>query len=148
MTILITGGTGKTGSVLTRLLSEANESVLIASRSGTAPTPFKGVKFDWFDDKTFENPFQADSNIDRVYLVVLSGFDHFPAIKSFIDLAVSKGVKRFVLLTATQVNIGPPTAMGKAHEYLVDIKVDYAVLRPTWFTRMCFLTGIPRQYRC
>jgi len=132
MTILVTGGTGKTGLILSRLLREANQSVLIASRSGTAISPYKAVKFDWFDDKTFENPFKADSNIDRVYLVVPSVYDQLTVVKPFIDLAISKGVKRFVLLSVSQTEIGsPPT--GKIHEYLLDIKVDYAVLRPTWF---------------
>ena len=137
MTILVTGGTGKTGIPLSRLLKKANLSVLIASRSGTAPGGYKGVKFDWFDEKTFENPFKADSNIDRVYLVVPSVIDGSDVVKPFIDLAISKGVKRFVLLTATQIEIGSATLTGKVHEYLVNSKVDYAVLRPTWFMRKC-----------
>ena len=136
MTILVTGGTGKTGLVLSRLLEEANQSFLIASRSGTAPSPYKAVKFDWFDNETFENPFKADSNIDRIYLVVPYVFDQLTVVKPFIDLAISKGVKRFVLLSASQSEIGSPT-MGKVHEYLLDTKVDYAVLRPTWFMGAC-----------
>ncbi|KAF8799696.1 NAD(P)-binding protein [Phlegmacium glaucopus] len=132
MTILVTGGTGKTGLILSRLLKEANHSVLITSRSGTAPSPYKAVKFDWFDDETFENPFKADSSIDRVYLVMPSVIDQLTIVKPFIDLAISKGVKRFVLLSASQVDVGAPV-MGKVHKYLVDVKVDYAVLRPTWF---------------
>jgi len=132
MTTLVTGGTGKTGLVLSRLLKEANQSFLIASRSGTAPSPYEAVKFDWFDNKTFENPFKADSKIDRIYLVLPYAIDQLTIVKPFIDLAVIKGVKRFVLLSATQAEIGSP-AMGKVHEYLLDIKVDYAVLRPTWF---------------
>ncbi|KAF8805895.1 NAD(P)-binding protein [Phlegmacium glaucopus] len=132
MTILVTGGTGKTGLILSRLLKEGNHSVLITSRSGTAPSPYKAVKFDWLDDKTFENPFKADSSIDRVYLVMPSVVDQLTTVKPFIDLAISKGVKRFVLLSASVVDNGSPL-MGKVHKYLVDVKVDYAVLRPTWF---------------
>jgi len=129
MTILVTGGTGKTGSILSRLLKEANQSVLIASRGGIAPHPYKAVKFDWFDDKTFENPFKADSNIDRVYLVLPVVFDRLDVVKPFVDVAISKGVKRFVLLGAT----GPNRTMEKLDKYLSDIKVEYTVLRPTWF---------------
>ena len=140
MTVLVTGGTGKTGLILSRLFMEANQSVLICSRSGTAPSPYKAVKFDWFDDKTFENPFKTDSNIDRVYLVVPSVIGQLYTVKPFIDLAISKGVKRFVLLTASQAEIRSPvlTLMGLVHEYLLDIKVDYTVLRPTWFMRTFF----------
>ena len=53
-----------TGRILSHLLKEANQSVLVASESGTAPSPYKAVKFNWFDDKTFEIPFNADSSID------------------------------------------------------------------------------------
>ena len=140
MTILVTGGTGKTGLLLSRLLKEANHSVLITSRSGTAPSPYKAVKFDWFDSETFENPFKADSSIDRVYLIAPAVVDQLTIVKPFIDLAISKGVKRFVLLSASQVDIGSPP-MGKIHEYLLDVKVDYAVLRPTWFMRTYLLNA-------
>ncbi|KAF8815579.1 NAD(P)-binding protein [Phlegmacium glaucopus] len=133
MTILVTGGTGGTGLILARLLKERNHSFLVTSRSGTAPSPYKAVKFDWFDDKTFGNPFKADSSIDRVYLVFMPAVvDQLTIAKPFIDLAISKGVKRFVFLSASQVEIGSP-AMGKIHKYLLDVKVDYTVLRPTWF---------------
>ena len=137
MTVLVTGGTGKTGLTLSRLLKDANRSVLICSRSGTAPSPYKAVKFDWFDDRTFENPFKTDPNIDRVYLIVPSVIGQLSTVKPFIDLAISKGVKRFVLLTASQAEIGSPvlSLMGKVHEYLLYIKVDYTVLRPSWFIR-------------
>lgn len=138
MTVLVTGGRGTTGSILSRLLKEANQSVLICSRSDNAPSPYKVVKFDWFDEKTFENPFKTDPNIDRVYLVVPSVIGQLSTVKPFIDLAISKGVKRFVLLTASQADIGSPVLMVKVHEYLLNIKVDYTVLRPTWFMRTCF----------
>ena len=145
MTIFITGGTGKTGLVLSRLLKEANQSVLIGSRNaGTVPSLYKAVKFDWFDDKTFENPFKADSNIDRVYLVVPSVIGQLTTtVQPFIDFAISNGVNTFVLLTASQAEIGSPTLMGKVHEYLLNIKVNYTVLRPTWFMRTCFSIRIP-----
>ena len=144
MTVLVTGGTGKTGLILSRLLKEANQSVLICSRSGTASSPYKAVKFDWFDDNTFENPFKTDSNIDRVYLIVPSVVGQLSTVKPFIDLAISKGVKRFVLLTASQAEIGSPVLMGKVHEYLLNIKVDYTVLRPTWFMRTYFSMRITK----
>ncbi|KDR83087.1 hypothetical protein GALMADRAFT_152068 [Galerina marginata CBS 339.88] len=132
MTILITGGTGRTGGKLAQLLHAANQPVLIASRSGVAPAPFKAVKFDWTDEKTFGNPFEADSNIDKIYLVVPPIIDVFPVVKPFIDLALSKGVKRIVLCGSSSVEKGGP-GPGKVFEYLVDSGADYVVLRPTWF---------------
>ncbi|KAF8970131.1 hypothetical protein BDZ97DRAFT_127007 [Flammula alnicola] len=132
MTTLITGGTGKTGLALAKLLHAANRPVLLASRAGKAPEPFKAVKFDWLDKTTYENPVNADPKIDRVYMLVPAIFDMLSYVGPFIDLAVSKGVKRFVLLSASQVEPGDD-ALGKVHQHLLDIGVDYTVLRPTWF---------------
>ena len=140
MTVLVTGGTGKTGLSVSRLLKDANQSVLICSRSGTAPSPYKAVKFDWFDEKTYENPFKTDPNIDRVYLIVPSVIGQLYTVTHFIDLAISKGVKRFVLITSSRSEIGSPVLalMGGVHEYLLNSKVEYTVLRPTWFIRTYF----------
>ena len=136
MTILITGGTGKTGLKLAHVLNKAGHAVLLTSRKGEVPHPFKGVKFDWLDPSTFTNPFDVDPAIDRVYVVGPIGvLDTLPHVQPFIDLAVTKGVKRFVVLSGSPVGKGGPVA-GKVHEYLEKIGVDYAVLRPTWFMGM------------
>ncbi|KAF8649263.1 hypothetical protein AX16_005916 [Volvariella volvacea WC 439] len=138
MTVLVTGGTGKTGSRLSALLSRAGYTVLAASRSGKSSSGVHGVKFDWLDASTHSNSFveaeKLGSPIDRVYLVAPMVMDMIGCMQPVIDLAIKKGVKRFVLLSALSVQIGAP-AMGKVHEYLAykEPKVDYAVLRPTWF---------------
>jgi len=132
MTILITGGTGKTGGKLAQLLHTNNHSVLVASRSGVAPEPFKAIKFDWSDEKTFNNPFKADSNIDGIYLIAPPVFDALPIVKPFIDFAISKGVKRFVHGSSIAMDKGD-IVDGKIHEYIVDSGIDYTIIRPTWF---------------
>ncbi|RDB27510.1 Agroclavine dehydrogenase [Hypsizygus marmoreus] len=147
-TTLLIGGTGKTGLPLAHLLQNANLPFLVATRHPkNVPALFKGVAFDWFDASTFENPFKADPSIDRVYLVGPTAYDMLAIMKPFIDLAISKGVKRFVLLSSTPTAKGAPFA-GKVHEYLADLGVDYAVLRPTWFIEnfgTYFLPGIVRE---
>jgi len=132
MTILIIGATGKTGKPLAKLLHDANYPILLTSRSGVVDKPYRGVKFDWHDKTTHENPFNADQNIDRVYLVGAQSMDMKSFMNPFIDLAVSKGVRRFVLMSATTTPKGSP-AMGEVHQYLEQRGVDYCVLRPTWF---------------
>ncbi|KAF7327081.1 NAD(P)-binding protein [Mycena kentingensis (nom. inval.)] len=141
MTILLTGGTGKSTTPLARLLHAAGHPILLASRSGTAPHPFPagtGVKFDWLDASTFDNAFAAtapSNPVDRVYLVPPSGIvDMLPAMRPFIDFAVVKGVKRFVLMSAGLIEAGGP-AMGKVHEYLAQHQpeVEFCVLRPSYF---------------
>lgn len=136
MTILITGATGKTGSCLAQLCKQADHSVLLTSRSGSVPEPFQGVRFEWLEPSTHENPFKIDGNIDRVYLVGPPMQNALPPMKEFIELALQKGVKRFVLLSGTASQKGSP-GTGEIHKYLAERGgVEYAVLRPSWFFRM------------
>ncbi|KAJ6496888.1 hypothetical protein DFH09DRAFT_1001993 [Mycena vulgaris] len=132
MTILLTGGTGKSATPLAKLLLNANQRVLLANRSGKIPAPFTGVQFDWLDASTYKNPFEADARIDRVYLVAPPVFDMLPMMKAFIDYAIERGVKRFVLMSASLLEAGAPM-MGQVHEYLASFAVEYCVLRPSWF---------------
>ncbi|KAF7340581.1 hypothetical protein MSAN_02129600 [Mycena sanguinolenta] len=132
MTILLTGGTGKSASPLAKLLLNANIPVLLATRSGSVPAPFRGVRFDWLDPSTYRLPFETDSTIDRIYLIAPPVLDMFPPMKAFIDVAIEKGVKRFVLMSAALLEAGGQ-AMGKVHEYLHSREVEYCALRPSWF---------------
>lgn len=132
MTTLITGGTGRTGLILAKLLTDAGHSALLTSRKGEAPSPFKAVKFDWFDKSTFENPFKADSTIDRVYIIAPHGLHPGPIVKPFIDLAIAKGVKRFVLLGGSHQTSKTP-ATGEVQKLLEESSVDYAILKANWF---------------
>ncbi|KAG6850750.1 hypothetical protein H0H93_009373 [Arthromyces matolae] len=125
-------GTGKTGLRIAHHLERAGYSVLLACRSGRVPEPFRGVSFNWFDSTTFKNPFDIDSRIDRVYLVCPDVQDVLSVMKPFIELAIAKGVKRFVLLSSTVWGKGGYRS-GKVHEYLEDCEIEWAVLRPTWF---------------
>ncbi|KAF8171018.1 hypothetical protein K438DRAFT_1909238 [Mycena galopus ATCC 62051] len=132
MTILLTGGTGKSATPLAKLLLNANIPLILATRSGSVPAPFRGVQFDWLDASTYQIPFDADKSIDRIYLVPPPILDMFPPMKAFIDFAIIKGVKRFVLMSAALLEMGD-MAMGKVHEYLRDRNVEYCALRPSWF---------------
>jgi festuclavine dehydrogenase len=61
--------------------------------------------------------------------------DVSPPMKAFIDFARQKGIKRFVPLSASVFKAGG-SAMGQVHQYLIDLEVDYTVLRPGWFVGM------------
>ncbi|KAF9041404.1 hypothetical protein BJ165DRAFT_1350106 [Panaeolus papilionaceus] len=138
MTILITGGTGTTGLTLAKLAHSEGHQVLITSRAGKAPEPFRAVQFDWTNSSTFENPFAAAAAagqaISSVYLVAPPIYEQLDVVGPFIDFAIGKGIKRFVLLSASGLKRGGPM-MGQIHEYLVQKGVEYTVLRPTWFAQ-------------
>ena len=128
MTILLTGGKGKTSSRLATLLKQEGYPVLVTSRSGSTPDGIKGCRFDWLDESTYANPFEAASDISALYIVAPRTLDMLTPTKGFIDYALKKWVKRFVLLSASSIQCGDP-AHGKIHEYIRSLNVEYGVLR-------------------
>ncbi|KAJ2917889.1 hypothetical protein MD484_g2501, partial [Candolleomyces efflorescens] len=135
MSILITGGASQVGSVIAQLLKDSQQDVIIGSRSGRVPEGFKSVKLDWMDVSTLENPFKnPGSVIKSVYLLVPPGYiDPSENIKHFIDIAVSNGVKRFVLLGGSAVEKQGDFGLSKVWRYLDEKRLDHFTLRPTWF---------------
>ncbi|KAJ5714409.1 uncharacterized protein N7483_011590 [Penicillium malachiteum] len=139
MTILVLCARGKTGSRLCSLLEAANISFLAAMRSPSVSSNYPNCHFDWMDSTTYENPFCVFSDLEMtaisaVYLIHPPSTDAIGShLNNFIDVARSNGVKRFVLLSASNIEKGGP-AMGKAHEHLAcSREIEYVVLRPTWF---------------
>lgn len=133
MTILLTGGTGKTSLRLASLLDSASIPVLLTSRRGpSASSLYPTVQFDWNDSSTWSNSFSAAPDISAIYLLSGELSDPAPIINAFIDLAVSKGVKRFVVCSGSSCEYGGPFH-GKIWQKLDEEKLEYAVLRPSWF---------------
>lgn len=151
MTTLITGGTGKTGLILAKLLTKAGQPVLLTSRKGVAPAPFRAVKFDWYDQSTFAAPFDVKAEvaddagpagltlaIDRIYIIAPDTLHPGPIAKPFIDLAIVNGVKRFVLLGGTHQSSGSLDT-GEVQQLLEESGAEYAVLKATWFQGVSWL---------
>ncbi|WP_437674507.1 ergot alkaloid biosynthesis protein [Sorangium sp. So ce131] len=129
-TILVTGGTGKTGRRIVQRLAQLGHPVRLASRSGQAAQGAGAARFDWNDAAT-HGP--ALAGVGRVYLVAPVGApDPYPVMAEFIDRALKSGVRRFVLLSASSLPEGGP-AMGAVHHLLRQVAPEWAVLRPTWF---------------
>ena len=125
--ILVTGGTGKTGSAIAEILTERGFPVRIASRSAHGKN---GVRFDWRDECTFP---AALAGVGAVYLVAPAlVVDPLPMMSVFIYQALTAGVRRFVLLSASSLPEGGP-AMGRVHRFLREVAPEWAVLQPTWF---------------
>lgn len=128
--ILLTGGTGKTGRRTARRLAADGHDVLLASRSGMGSGHLPGVRFDWSDAGTFD---AALANKDAVYLVAPTNVPtSLRAMQPLIDRGIAKGVRRFVLLSASSLPKGGPMT-GAVHSYLEEKAPEWAVLRPTWF---------------
>ena len=145
MAILLTGGTGKTGQHIARMLKQANIPFLLTSRKGQAGAPegMNAVKFDWLDPTTYDSPFTHESlkeeKITAVYLIAsMDAEDPTQLMVTFIDNAVSKhGVKRFVFMAGSNVEIGGPD-VGKTWRHVVDKGYEYTMLCATWFMGMLY----------
>jgi uncharacterized protein YbjT (DUF2867 family) len=135
MSILITGGASQVGSIIAQLLKGAHQNVIIGSRSGRVPQGFESVKLDWTDVSTFQNPFKISGiNINSVYLLSPPGsVDVADNINQFVDIAVSNGAKRFVLMSGSSIEKEMDFGNAKVWKHLDEKKLDYFALRPTWF---------------
>ena len=142
--ILLGGGTGKVASRISERLQAESIPVLVASRAGLTPdncAHASGVPFNWLDAATYTNPFvhpwaMRAGGVREIFIVAPPVLDMAPPMKAFIDMAVEKGVRRLVLLSASSIEEGGP-AMGQIHAYLREVAADgdieWAVLRPSWF---------------
>ncbi|MBJ3783897.1 SDR family oxidoreductase [Devosia sediminis] len=123
MTILIVGGTGKTGSRVVRRLRHAGHPVRALSRS-TSPT------FDWHDEATWA---QAIAGADRAYLayapdIALPGA--LPVVRRFTEFCLSSGLRRLVLLTGR----GEAEALA-AENALMSSGAEWTIVRSSWFAQ-------------
>lgn len=110
--ILVLGGTGKTGRRVTSLLGPAARP---ASRSSA-------MKFDWATPETWE---PALAGATAVYVVPP---DNPAALAQFVPLAVKSGVTRLVLLSMRGAPDDDPFEAT-----IKESGVEWTVLRPTWF---------------
>jgi festuclavine dehydrogenase len=148
MTILLTGGNGRTGSSIARRLHEAKIPFLVLSRSGSAPAPYAACRFDWHDKSTYEIPFSQSPEVKAIYLVLgLAVIDaKAQPVLDFIDFARGKGVTRFVALSMSNAELGERVT-GAVHQYLTELPVEYVVLRPTWFMGTLTKAVVPYKHR-
>ncbi|KAH8827028.1 hypothetical protein DL96DRAFT_1498503, partial [Flagelloscypha sp. PMI_526] len=134
--ILVTGATGKTSLATIEVLKEIYPSfeVVCASRGGKDVQGFPGVKLDWSDPSTYENPWGMKATIDRLHIVAPLGVpDLLAAVKPFVEFAIGKGVKRFTFISGTAVHKGDPFH-GLVHQWLSELpNIEYAIIRPSWF---------------
>jgi uncharacterized protein YbjT (DUF2867 family) len=137
--ILVTGGTGKSGSRVVSRLRAQGVPVRVASRSGEPA-------FDWHDRTTWDT---ALDSVKAVYLVPLDG-QLFT--RPFVERAAQLGVERVVLLSGRGVDVpgysGEANIAGATHEdgesAVRESGIAWTILRPAWFAQN-FSEGIFRD---
>ncbi len=129
-TILVTGGTGSTGTALAARLREAGVPCRIASRRAADASDAEQVRFDWEDDTTYG---PALAGVERVYLVAPAFVtDPERLMVPFLRRALTAGVRRAVLLSSSAVPEGG-LMLGKVHEAVHALMPEWGVLQPSWF---------------
>lgn len=125
MTILVLGGTGKTGRRLVHTLREKGRPVRAASRSGE-------TRFDWSTQDTWA---AALEGVSAVYLVA----PHDPALAEiFVKEATTAGVRRFVALSGRGIDQLPVDffqGMAAAEEAVQASGAEWTVIRPNNFNQ-------------
>jgi len=126
--VLVTGGTGKTGRRLVSQLGKSGAACRVAARGADAIEG--GYPFDWTQPTSWD---RALDQVTAVYLVApqVEG-DSSSMMIEFVQMALRRGVGRFVLLSASLLLPGGP-AMGQVHRWLKENTAQWTVLRPSWF---------------
>ncbi|WP_199431453.1 NAD-dependent epimerase/dehydratase family protein [Qaidamihabitans albus] len=101
-TVLVTGGTGQTGRVVTDLLHRRGVYVIVASRNHPREPLTPGVRhlrFDWADPATHDD---ALREVDSIYLLPPPlDADPVNVVDGFLRRARDAGVRRTVLLNSS-----------------------------------------------
>jgi len=120
-TVLVLGGTGKTGRRVVERLEARSVPMRIGSRSGKPP-------FDWGDEATWEPALRDVGSVYLTYYPDLAVPGSVEAVHSFTKLATRSGVRRLVLLSGR----GEPEA-ERAERVVQEAGVQWTILRSTWF---------------
>lgn len=122
-TILVLGGTGKTGHRIVKRLQESAVPVRAGSRSAALP-------FDWANRATWAPVLQGVGTVYVSYYPDLAVPGAPETVGAFTELAVASGVSRLVLLS------GRGEEEAQASERLIQSAgVEWTILRSSWFSQ-------------
>ncbi|MEV7727470.1 NAD(P)H-binding protein [Streptomyces sp. NPDC087917] len=126
-TVLVLGGTGKTGRRVVQGLRARGATARAAGRSGP-------VHFDW-DDRGTWGP--ALAGADAAYLVDLQDkpgvWDVDAHLRALAALAAENGVRRLVLLQARVTDDVGGKSLIAGEAAVRESGLEWTVLRPNWF---------------
>ena len=120
---LVLGGTGKTGSRISKRLIAKDVPVRIGSRSASP-------SFDWNNRTSWENCLKDVAAVYINYAPDLAVPGATDAVRSFVDRARHHGVKRLVLLS------GRGEAEAQACEKIIQASgLEWTIIRASWFNQ-------------
>ncbi len=120
-TILVLGGTGKTGRRIAASLEQKNHAVRIGSRSAIPV-------FDWENEKSWDACLQGVAAVYISYTPDLAIPGATDAIQALVNKAIRAGAKRLVLLS------GRGESEAQACETIVqESGLEWTIVRASWF---------------
>jgi len=122
-TILVLGGTGKTGRRIVERLKAQGHSGRIGSRSGTPP-------FDWKDRSTWSAALQGVASVYISYCPDLAVPGAPDDIQYLVELAAESGVGKLVLLSGR----GEEEAQ-RCEQIVLACSIPSTVVRCSWFNQ-------------
>jgi uncharacterized protein YbjT (DUF2867 family) len=122
-TILVTGGTGKTGRRVAARLAARGRPVRVGSRAGRPP-------FDWTHRSTWEPAVRGVGMAYLSYFPDLAVPGAADTVADFAEVAVRAGVRRLVLLSGR----GELEAQ-RAERAVQRAGVDWTIVRASWFSQ-------------
>ena len=122
-TILILGGTGKTGSRVAKRLADRGLTARLASRSSA-------VRFDWDDSSTWPAALQGVAALYLTYYPDLASPRAAGQIRELAQLAAASGVRRVVLISGR----GEPQCHA-GENAVRESGIPYTILRCAWFAQ-------------
>lgn len=131
MSVLVIGGTGKTGAPIVRGLRARGVQTFAASRKGER-------RFDWGDAASWG---PAIAGVDRLYAIAPLG-DARPQDRMvpLFEQALAGGVRRIVTLSSSAVTEDAP-GLGEVARWVRTHVPEWTVLRPSWFMQNFFDAG-------
>jgi len=122
-TVLVLGGTGKTGRRIVGQLRDKGLFVRVGSRS-------VDPGFEWYDQSTWAPALDGVSSVYVSFYPDLAVPGAPEAIQAFTNLAVASGVKKLVLLSGR----GEEEAQ-RCEQIVMNSGVKWTVLRASWFAQ-------------
>jgi uncharacterized protein YbjT (DUF2867 family) len=125
-TALILGGSGRTGSLIARQLTDRGMNARAASRHGS------DLLFDWDDPGTYAG---ALKGVDRMYLVTPTmRVRYVDLVAKFLDVAEATGVVHLTVLSTYNGDRAPQDVDIAAVEVEVANRGEFThtILRPAW----------------
>lgn len=156
MKLVVTGGTGFTGSYLVPILIERGHTVrcLVRRSSDRSMLPAEGIEWAEGDLADIKSLRQAFSGMDALVNVASIGFGHAPNIVKAALASAGIGRALFISTTAlfTTLNVASRQIRLQAENEIRQGRLAYTILRPTMIygssrdRNMCRLIRYLRRY--